>query len=238
MFADDIKALKQIVERYRQEQAQLFQEHPELPVLKTWLHKSYEEHYEANKSRLDSIAKYNAEHADTLPTQRNLMKLKRPEALLEVMNDPQFSAWFNDVFDVAGLKNSIGSELKDWDKQAGYKPANSQENSIHTVAELQTALNSRIAAYQKAYSYQSAQSALPSFVIDQIPADVTYGQYRDTARLYLESYYGGPLEHLRTEFNVLTSKMNSTYPWNAPFAQQWKTEFQQAALAYGDAGKQ
>lgn len=197
-----------VADEYAKLEEALYRQVPHLPDIASWLHhRGHEQFYFPNKELIDKVNADFAYKRKTLPQQRDVVKFYRPENLLELLDDPEFKTWTEEVYEVAGLREAFPSWLEDWDREAGYSGTKLPPTEVNTLAEFRSALEERVPFYGNAREEAESRSELPPWMLDYLEIYAIHNEKTQIAQYYHDSFFGGRLEEIETEYRKLTSRL-------------------------------
>jgi hypothetical protein len=192
--ADRVKYVLQELEKsynnYLTRRAGVLAEHEEIERLRQLLDRLpydpiYDQLGEAGKQVFFEFRKANPDFVKQHYRQVGLKT--KANAFLQVAQDEEWASILKDVFENAGLKESLKNVMTASDEASGFKPAAGQ-TTADSYGELPGYLEARVDAYQRALAQDAAKFQLPAAVTAAMQLEWERSIKITVLKLYVNSY--------------------------------------------------
>jgi hypothetical protein len=132
-------------------------------------------------------------------------------------NEPELQRYIERLLEEPGTLSSMTENIKGTDSIAAYTYPMEEPLSAR---ELKAQLALRKSAYEQAYHRIVLEKSMPRGLHENLRALIRVGIYSELTKQYLQSYYTGPFDPLRTELAAVREEMAAIDPGRGARAQE------------------
>ena len=185
-----LRELEKSYNKYLSRRASILAEHEEIERLRQLLDRLpydpiFDQLGEAGKQAFFEFRKANPEFVKQHYRQVGLKT--KASAFLKVTQDKEWASILEDVFENAGLKESLKNVMQASDAVSGFKPSPGQTGA-DSYADLPGFLQSRVDTYQKALAEDVSRFQLPPVVATAMQLEWERSLKITILKLYVDSY--------------------------------------------------